>query len=336
MQKNRFMVRLMFATLFVMTGMFSTFLTPVTSQAKDVIELKAVTSFPRSAVDNLALPDLIKMIEKRTDGRLKINYIGGPEVVKTFDQAEALRRGNIDMILFTPLGYLKSLAPELQAKGLSKLTAWEERRKGVNKIWDKILQDKVGAKYLGNIHSVVDFSIYSNKKMENLADFKGMKIRAMPLYTAFLKELGAKPIIIPPTDIYTAMQRGVVDGFIFSTDFEVPNWGWHEVTKYKIIPGIFQLENGTLVNLKKFNSLPKDCQEALEICVEIFEGVDTVRIIQTKQKAWEVMKASGVQEIVLPEKDAKKLVEIAESATWAAVLKDAPEMAKVREMISKK
>ncbi len=337
MQKNRLMVRLLFAALFIMAGVFSTtFLSPATSQAADVIELKAVTSFPKSAVDNLALPDLIKLVEKKTNGQIKIKYVGGPEVVKTFDQAEALRRGNIDMILFTPLGYLKSLAPELQAKGLSKLTAWEERKKGVNEIWDKILQEKVGAKYLGNIHSVVDFSIYTNKKVSGLADFKGLKIRAMPLYTAFLQKLGAKPIIIPPTDIYTAMQRGVVDGFIFSTDFEVPNWGWHEVSKYKIVPGFFQLENGTLINLKKFNSLPKDCQEALETCVEIFEGIDTVRIIQTKDKAWEIMKAAGVQEIVLPDEDAKKLVEIAESATWEAVLKDAPEMAEVKELITTK
>ncbi len=321
------------ALLMVMGAMLSA---PGASMASDTITLKAVTAFPKTAMVNRALPDLIKMIEKQSDGRLKINYVGGPEVVKSFDQGEAVRRGTIDMILHTPFAYLKAFAPELQAKGLSRLAAWEERLTGVHDIWDKICQEKINAKYIGTIQSVIDFNIYTSKKVEKLEDFKGLKIRAMPLYIPFIKKLGAKPIIIPPTDVYTAMQRGVVDGYMWTSDFEIPDWGWHEVTKYKILPGVFQLENALLVNLTKYNSLPKDLQEILEHCVEVFEGVDTVRVLREKEHAWEIMKAAGVQEVHLSPEEAEVYSNMAYDETWATVIKEAPEGgAKLKELISK-
>ena len=335
MKRKNTVKKIMFSAFLLLLGACIILPVPTAAIAKDTITLKAVTAFPKNALVNRALPDLIKLVEKKSNGRLKINYVGGPEVVKTFDQGEALRRGTIDVILYTPFGYLKSFAPELQAKGLSVLTPWEERAIGVHDIWDKICQEKIGVKYLGSIHSVIDFSIYTNKKVEKLADLKGLKIRAMPLYTPFLKKLGVKPIIIPPTDVYTAMQRGVVDGYMFTTDFEIPDWGWHEVTKYKIVPGVFQLENATLVNLKKYNALPKDLQKVFEECIEIFEGVDTVRILRRKDKAWEEMQAKGVTAVNLPAAEAETFVKTAYEATWEEIIKIAPEQGpKLREMIS--
>ena len=336
MKRKNTLARFLLTALLLLLGAGFTLSVPSPVRARETIVLKAVTSFPRNALVNRALPDLIEMIEKRSDGRLKINYVGGPEVVKSFDQGEALRRGTIDMILYTPFSYLKAFAPVLQAKGLSRLTPWEERKAGIHDMWDEICQEKIGAKYLGSIHSVIDFSIYTNKKVERIADLKGLKIRAMPLYTPFLKKLGAKPIIIPPTDVYTAMQRGVVDGYMFTTDFEIPDWGWHEVTRYKLLPGVFQLENATLINLKKYNSLSEEFQKVLEDCVEIFEGVDTVRILQRKDKAWEEMQAQGVTEISLPPDEARELIKIAYEATWEEIIKEAPDWGpKLKKLISK-
>jgi len=319
--------------LFTACVMFST---PQDLHAADTITLKAVTSFPRNATPNLGFPDFIKLVEKKSGGRLKINYVGGPEVIKTFDQGEALRRGTIDMILFIPMAYLKSLAPAVQSKGLSHMTAWQERAAGVHDVWDQILQEKMNAKYLGTCQSGNDFVIYSNKKIEKLSDLKGLNIRSMPLYSPFLTKLGAKPIIIPPTETYTALQRGVVDGYLFSEDAEIPDWGWEEVTKYKVLPGFFQIENATLVNLDKYKSLPKDLQDVLETCMEIFEGQDSVRYLQLKEAGWKKLQKAGVTELVLPPEDAAELVKVAYEATWETVLKDAPEWGpKLKEMLDK-
>ena len=328
--------RFLFTVCLLLLGTCFVLSTPLMSKAADTITIKAVTSFPKNATPNLGFPAFIKLVEQKSGGRLIIKYVGGPEVIKTFDQGEALRRGTIDMILFTPMAYLKSLAPAVQAKGLSHMTAWEERAAGVHDIWDQILQEKMNAKYLGTVQSGNQFAIYSNKKIEKLSDLKGLNIRSMPLYSPFLTKLGAKPIIIPPPDVYTALQRGVVDGFLFSEDAEIPDWGWEEVTKYKIMPHFFQIENATLMNLDKYNALPKDLQEILEMCVEIFEGQDSVRYLQLKEAGWKKMQAAGMTEIVLPPEDAAELVKVAYEATWETVLKDAPEWGpKLKELLDK-
>lgn len=333
--KNRFIKKIFFSVVSLLLGACFILSAPLTAKAQDTITVKAVTSFPRNVIVNTALPDFIKMVENRTDGRLKINYVGGPEVIKTFDQGEALRTGTIDMILYTPMSYLKSFNPVFQAKGLSRLAAWEERRAGVHDLWDEISQKEFNAKYLGTIHSIISFRIYSNKRIEKIEDLKGLRIRTMPLYSPFLKKLGANPVIMPPTEVYTAMQRGVVDGFMFSSDFEFPDWGWHEVTEYKISPGVFQLDNGMFMNLDKYKSLPEDVQETLEHCVEVFEGVDTVRVLESRDRAWEIMQEEGMEEIVLPPEDAEKLIETAYSVTWKEVVEDAPEYGpKLKELTS--
>ena len=52
------------------------------AQAKDVYTIKAISAFPKNHLHNLGLPLLIKLVEERSQGRLKINWLGGPEVVQ--------------------------------------------------------------------------------------------------------------------------------------------------------------------------------------------------------------------------------------------------------------
>jgi TRAP-type C4-dicarboxylate transport system substrate-binding protein len=136
-------------------------------------------------------------VNKRTAGKVKIDWVGGPEVIKTFDQIHALKAGTIDMILYYPFGYMKSVMPESWCKGLSELAEWEERKTGAFELWSEIFEKRVNAKYLGRLHSLLPFMVFSNKKIEKTEDFRGMKMRVMPLYIPFLKALGASPVTIP-------------------------------------------------------------------------------------------------------------------------------------------
>jgi len=298
------------------------FAQPTPVSAKPIV-LKAISAFPKNHPHNLGIPGFIALVERKSKGQLKINWLGGPEVVKTFDQGEALKNGMVDMLLYNPFGYFKPFSPVFQAKGLSQLTAWEERTVGAYALWVKIFREKVNAEYLGSFNSMIPFRIYCNKKISGIADFKGMKIRVMPLYIPFVKALGAKAITIPPMEIYTAMQRGVVDGFMWP-NYAIPGMGWHEVTKYAITPGVFSIEPATLVNLDKFNSLPKNLQEVLNLCMEIMEGIDTARSLVRVNHDWKIMQAAGMKEIVLPPTDAKNFFDLAYDVTWKSVIKHTP------------
>src|SRR4030065_897828 len=178
-----------------------------------VTVIKAVTAFPKPNANNDPVPLFIEAVNKHTQGKIKIDYLGGPEVFATFDQIHALKAGTIDAILYYPWAFMKSLMPEADAQGLSELAAWEERKSGLFELWTEIFEKRVNAKYLGRLHSNVTFNVFCKPKIEKVADLKGLKIRVMPLYIPFMKALGASPVTMAPTDIYTAIERGVVDGF---------------------------------------------------------------------------------------------------------------------------
>lgn len=304
--------------------------------AKDTYQLKAISAFPKNHPHNLGLPLFIKLVEEKSHGRLKINWLGGPEVVKTFDQAEALRRGSVDMLLYNPFSFFKPLGAIFMCRGLSQIPAWQERQTGAFDLWVKVFREKVNAEYLGSLNSLVPFRLFLNKKITGVDGLKGLKIRVAPLYMPWMRALGAKPITIPPMEIYTAMQRGVVDGFVWPA-YAIPGLGWHEVTKYMVIPGAFQIEPATIVNLDKFNALPKDLQKVLKDVTEIMEGIDTARSLVRMETDWKIMSAAGMQKLVLPPADAKKFVDTANEVTWKYVIEQAPKYApEMRKLTTKK
>jgi TRAP-type transport system periplasmic protein len=305
-----------------------------TAEAQTIV-IKGITAFPKnhSNVDPVQL--FIDRVNKRAAGRLRIDWVGGPEVIQTFDQIHALKAGTMDMLLYYPFGYMKPLMPECWAKGLSKLSAWEERKTGAHELWQEIFAKRVNAQYLGQLHSTLPFTIYTNKPVAKLDDFKGMKIRVMPLYIPFIKALGAAPITIPPTEIYTSMERGVVDGFMWPRE-GMASFGLQEVTKYMLDLPLFQVEPATMINMNKWKTIPKDLQDMIMEVMQDMEYVGTMRYLMLDQKESEVKKAAGVKQITLSPEEAAKLVKLADDVTWDFVTESAPEYApKLRKASSK-
>ncbi len=299
------------------------------------IVLKATTMFPKNHLNNDPVPIYIEKINKASKGRLKIDWLGGPEVIKGFDQPHAIKAGTIDMILYLAFAYCKPLMPEAEAQGLSELAIWEERKTGAFELWSELFEKKLNAKYIGRMHSLLPFQVYTNKKVEKIEDFKGLKIRVMPLYIPFMKALGASPVTIRPPEIYTAMERGVVDGFMWP-NMGVISWGLQEVTKYVIRPGVFQMEPATLISMKKWKTIPPDLQDILLEEIQDVEFIGTMRNVMIMEKEDEVRKKAGMQDLVLSPEEAKKFVKIAYDATWEAVIKNSPEYGpKLRKLSSR-
>lgn len=299
------------------------------------IVLKAVTAFPKPHLNNDPVPLFIDAVYKRSGGRLKIDWLGGPEVMGAFDQIHAIKAGTIDMNLYYPWAYMKSLMPEAEAQGLSELSAWEERKSGLFELWTEIFAKRVNAKYLGRLHSDITFHVFCNKKIEKIEDFKGLKIRVMPLYIPFLKALGASPVTMAPPEIYTAMERGVVEGFMWPRVGMI-SWGLQEVTKYMILPGVFQMEPATMINLDRWNKIPKDLQEILLDEIQKYEYIGTIRNYKLVEKEERIREKAGMKNIQLPPKDAEKFVHTAYEMTWQEVLKAAPEYGpKLRKAMSR-
>lgn len=279
--------------------------------------------------------EFLKRVNERSKGKLKIELQGGPEIIPTFDQPDALRKGVIDMLIWIPASYAKPLVPEVLAYELSEISAWEARKSGANALWDEIFQKKLNAKYLGRLWGLVPYNIYSNKKVEKIEDFKGLIIRTMPLYVPFIKALGASPMTQPPSEVYTALERHTVDGFMF-LQFGISAFSWQEVTKYRIDPGVFEVGGATFMNLNVWNKIPKDLQDIINDVMADFEYIGAAQIVLMAKREWDVLAKAGMSVISLPPKDAKKFYETAYNTTWETVIKDAPETGpKLRKLISK-
>jgi TRAP-type transport system periplasmic protein len=299
------------------------------------IVLKAVSSFPKTHLNCDPIPGFIDAINKRSQGRLRIDWLGGPEVFAAFDQIHALKAGTVDMILYYPFGYMKSVMPEAEAKGLSELAEWEERKSGAFQVWSEVFEKRVNARYLGRLHNNVTFNVFTNKKVEKTDDFKGLKIRVMPLYIPFMKSLGASPITMPPTDIYTAMERGVVDGFMWPRVGMI-SWGLQEVTKFMIEPGVFQMEPATMINMDRWKKIPKDLQDLIMEVTQEHEYIGTARNYMILDKEERVREKAGMRIIKFTGADADKFYRAAYDTTWAEVVKAAPEYGpKLRKSMSK-
>jgi len=305
--------------------------------AAEKVTLKAVTAWPKTVweVGNFTkFLDLIKeKVAKNHPGALEIQYAGGPEVIPSQEQVEGARMGVVDMV-FTTDGYYVSALPEVNALSLSMLDGWEERSTGVNAYLDKLHQEKIGCIYLGRLGHNLNFTIYLTKPIKS-ADLTGLKIRCSPTNIPFLKKLGANPVVIPPTDVYTALERGVVDGYVFPAGL-IRDWGWEKLTKYVVQPGFYNGANVVLINKKKWDAMPADLQKLLVEAEDEAARFAKQRSVDLVKSEVEAFKKMGIQYIELPPAEAKKVTDAAYSSLWDIIIEKSPVHGpKLKQMVTK-
>ncbi|MBI4330143.1 MAG: TRAP transporter substrate-binding protein DctP [Chloroflexi bacterium] len=324
--------------LFTVAGLMALLLAACTGQpaATETITLKAVTAFPTNNPDLFVVPYFIDKIEKGTQGRVKVNWMGGPEVIPTNDQPDAIRKGIIEMWPHYPFSYRKPLVPAATSQGLSQLTPWEERDSGAFALWGEIFAKQLNTKYLGRPSSA-PFRLWTNFKFEKLSDFKGKVFRVAPIYMPFIQALGASGMALPPAEIYGAVEKKVVDGFIWG-EFGATGLGLHEVTRYRLAMTFGQTDTGMDVNLDVWNKLPKDVQNVMSEAAADTERYGASSLASLIKKEYdEKIKPAGVTDLKLSPDEEKKFIQMYYEASWAQQLKEDPDYsAKLKPLLSKK
>jgi TRAP-type C4-dicarboxylate transport system substrate-binding protein len=105
------------------------------------------------------------------------------------------------------------------------------------------------------------FHLYLTKKIDK-PDLTGLKIRVTPVYRDFFQALGATVVTTAPGEVYTALERGVVDGYGWPIN-GIFDFNWHEKTKFRVDPGFYQAEVSLVMNLDKWKSLSAAQKEYL-------------------------------------------------------------------------
>ncbi|MEM9757036.1 MAG: TRAP transporter substrate-binding protein DctP, partial [Pseudomonadota bacterium] len=204
------------------------------------------------------------------DGVAEIRFVGGPEVTPAREQLTAVRNGVFDM-MFGAAGYYVGQVPEAYVLYASDMTPMEARESGAFDLLADIYRERADVEILGWVAAGVGYNIWLNTDEvpigeDGMPDLSGLKIRSSPFYNAWLETMGATVIPVPAPDIYSALERGVVDGAAWP-GLGVTDFGWHEFIDFRIDPPVWQFDNLLFVNLEAWEALSPETQEALRASV---------------------------------------------------------------------
>jgi TRAP-type C4-dicarboxylate transport system substrate-binding protein len=252
------------------------------------------------------------LVNERLKGKVKIEYLGGPEVQQPNDQFAAVRNGIVDVILGAA-AYYRSEVPAAAAVQFTKKLPHELRESGYFDVMRR-LHAKHGVVYLANTAGGNRFRIYLLKKISK-PDFSGLRIRVSPVYLPLVKALGGTPVSVAPGEVYTALERNAIDGYGW-TYTGIGVFGWQEKTKYVIDHPFYSLDTAILMNQKKFDSLPSDVRKTLnDIGAEVERRVEAQiakRLVEEDKK----LKKDGIKFIKFSDADAKTYLDTAYNAGW--------------------
>ena len=295
--------------------------------------LKAVTYLPPNKTNDVVsiFRTYIERVNSRGKGIIRIDLLGGPEVVPVRDQVTATRRGIVDMTAIFPVH--AALVPEAHTVRLSRISIQEERRVGYVDLLDEAHR-KINIKVIGRASTNSGFYIYSNRKIGSLEDLKGLKIRSHAGYDPFLKVLGTNPIHMKISEMYTALDRGLIDAT--PSPIFVYDLGIHEVVKYVLDNPFWEPNSGWIyINRSRFDGLSEEARTLLiDVQLEI-EGEMTQIISAMVEAERKRLTDAGLVFISLPDADAEKWRRLALESFWAVFSeKLTPEQAeKIKSMI---
>jgi C4-dicarboxylate-binding protein DctP len=243
-----------------------------------------------------------KLAEERTKGRVKVEVYPNSSLFKDGEEMEALQLGSVQMLApslakFGPLGVREFEVFDLpyifdNYEELHKVTSGP-----VGSALFKKLESKgiIGLAYWDNGFKVMS----ANKPIRMPSDYKGLKMRiqSSKVLGDEMKALGAIPQVMAFSEVYQALQTGVVDG----TENPPSNFytqKMHEVQKYLALTDHGYLGYAVIVNKKFWDGLPPDVRTTLEGAMK--DATKFANDIAKKENddALAAVKASGKTEIL--------------------------------------
>jgi TRAP-type C4-dicarboxylate transport system substrate-binding protein len=161
-----------------------------------------------------------------------------------------------------------------------------------------------------------------------------MKIRITPVYRDFFASLGANNVTMPPGEVYTALERNVVDGYGWPIG-GIFDLNWQEKTKYRVDPGFYDAEVSIVMNLDAYKRLTPAQKAFLDKQMLALEAMNGFWATYGKDEAARQEKA-GIQAIRFDAAGTKAFVDKAYDAGWAGAMKANPEFAKKLKTLTSK
>jgi TRAP-type C4-dicarboxylate transport system substrate-binding protein len=294
--------------------------------------LRMVSGFPENTKYVTYIQDWIAKFNAEGKGVLQINFIGGPKAIPTFEVGNAVKTGVVDIALATGAFYT-NVMPEADFLKLTQITIAEQRKNGAYELINKVWNEKGNMLYLSRFVENQPFHLYINKKIEK-PDLTGQKIRISPVYREFFIALGANVVTIPPGEVYTALERGVIDGYGWPIG-GIFDLNWNEKTKYRVDPGFYDAEVSLVMNLPSYKKLTEVQRKYLQNQIAALEA-QNISWIKYNQDEISRQAKSGIQTIKFDAATSKAFVDKAYDEGWSNAMKQSPEFAaQLKKLVAK-
>jgi len=301
----------------------------------DVVKIDAVTLAPKPVYINKPFKMFVDEVNTKFAGEVEINWRGGPEIMPPFKQAEGVRNGAVDMTYTSP-SYYQGLVPTSGTMNLSYKTYSEIAATNYHERMTELHAEK-DLIFLGEIPATqLNFVIYMADEVSGLEDLKGKRIRVFPTLLPIVKALGAEPIVMGMGDIFTAMERGAIDGYMQGPLAQAKQF--EGLVKTVIFPGVYRAGFPVLINKDTWGKMSTDLQQRLTTFlrwdfayrVDYLWGQDIADNI-------ELMKGAGFNILELPADEAARYEQMAMDAAWAVTAENAGDevAAELRAMLDK-
>jgi TRAP-type mannitol/chloroaromatic compound transport system substrate-binding protein len=253
----------------------ATLAAPAIAQSAPKISWRCTSSFPK-ALDTIfgAAQTMAKYVKESTDGNFDIQVFAAGEIVPGLQAADAAAAGTVEMCHTASYYYWGKDPTYALATAVPfmfndrQMNAWLYYGDG-NALLNEFYA-KQGLYGLACGNTGAQMGGWYRKEINTLADLKGLKMRIGGFAGKVVEKLGVVPQQIAGGDIYPALEKGTIDAAEWVGPYDDEKLGFQKVAPYYYYPGWW--EGGptlhTLVNLAKWNELPKAYQAAVASACE--------------------------------------------------------------------
>jgi|MEHZ01.5.fsa_nt_MEHZ011507549.1_16 TRAP-type mannitol/chloroaromatic compound transport system substrate-binding protein len=264
----------------------------------------------------------IDAVSLMTNGEVKIKAYSVGVLAGTFDGPQAVQKGTADICFCYP-GFALNADPAngifagmVGGMPMEEFMHWFVAGDGT-KLLTEMRQKTMQLHPVVTGFGTTEIFLHSHRKIQTIADLKGMKIRTAGAWADILKMVGASPTVLPPSDIFTALERRVIDATEFTAPSTNIKLGFHKIAKYIILPGIHSPShmNEAVFKQSTWKSLPKKIQDQIT-AAGLYAGFQTAMHLGVADlKAMEVF-GQGKNELVTLTKGAQAEIKTL-GRTWS-------------------
>lgn len=271
------------------------------------LELKIGHTLNPSSHYHMAAEKFKEVVEAKTNGQIKVSLFPQSQLGGEVKMLQAARIGAVDLVV-TSSAPLENTVPEIAILSLPYLFDNLDEA-------DKVLQGEAGRQFLNYMEprglvgltflSAIERSVYTSKKpLKSLSDIGNLKLRVMqsPSYVAAYEALGAQPTPMAYSEVYLALQNGVVDGAENSPDTFVMD-RMTEVSKYLNMTKAHYMPSLLIMSKTRFDALNDEqkaivreaAKDAAQASIATFRSTYTESLKKVKEANVEIVETDRVE-----------------------------------------